>query len=159
WVRPRGRGWGWGRGGEGGAGGCCRALSARTRRGGLGGGGRGRSPWRRAVRMPIALCHPFYGPRVVAIGCPAVGQIVEAHRASQRQRLLDDVVLLLARARGKRAPHALAGIGDEMLHLRQHTGRHIGEAVARHATACGADAGKVVLSGIDIAPTTVAGSV
>src|SRR5262249_25940377 len=76
------------------------------------------------------------------------------HRPAQCQRLLNDLLLLLARAGGHWKHHPLAGISDKVLHLRQHAGRNIGEAVTRYAAAGGADAGKVVLSWIDVAPTT-----
>ena len=49
------------------------------------------------------------------------------------------------------AVDALAGVGDQVLDLRQHAGGDILEALARHAAAGRAEAGEVVLPGPHVA--------
>ena len=110
--------------------------------------GAARRAGRRAVGLAVAVGNHLDRRGVVAVLGPAVGEVVEAHRAPQRRRQLDDVVLLLARARRRRIGNVLARVGDEVLHLRLHAGRDVREAVARHAAASGADAGEIVLAGM-----------
>ena len=91
----------------------------------------------------------------MGIDRPAPRQVGEGDRPAERARLRQNLVHLQPCARGDGGTQRLARIDDQVLDLREHASRDIGEGVSRDASG-GAEAGEIVLRGMHVAPLPVA---
>ena len=108
-----------------------------------------------AILVPIETRDEIDRFAVGAVDGPTARQIAEGHLTAKPLRGFDDIALSLTRARRYGFCEALAGIGDQVLDLRMHAGRHVGKALSVDAAAGGADPGKVVLGFADVATPSV----